>query len=278
MLAFGGNLTAFNVVNYFTGNFDNILIGRVLGSAPLGIYSKAYGLLSLPISQINIPMASVMLPGLSRLQQSPSEYARLFVNAVRAIGLVTVPIVVFSFFLAHDIVLVLLSRKWMAVAPVFQLIAPAALFSAVSFAPGWLCQSLGRPRRQLHYALVSAPIAVTGFLIGINWGIRGVAVSYSVTFSVCFWGYVWYATKSSPVRFVQIAIAFLGALVPSLLAGGIVWLMRRWFVSQVTPLLALMSMGGVFAIIYVSIAALTADNRRLFLSGVGYIKQVVKRA
>lgn len=37
MLSFGGHLTGFTVLNYFTRNFDNILIGRVLGSAPLGI-------------------------------------------------------------------------------------------------------------------------------------------------------------------------------------------------------------------------------------------------
>jgi PST family polysaccharide transporter len=60
MLAFGGNLTAFNLLNYFSRNFDNILIGRVLGCS-LGIYTKAYGLLMLPIAQINFPMAAVLL-------------------------------------------------------------------------------------------------------------------------------------------------------------------------------------------------------------------------
>ncbi len=104
MLAFGGNLTASNMLNYFSRNLDNILIGRVLGSSPLGIYSKAYGLLMLPIAQINGPMSSVLLPGLSRLQNDPPEYARLFLRAVQAIALVTVPLVVFSFFFAPAIV------------------------------------------------------------------------------------------------------------------------------------------------------------------------------
>ena len=54
MLAFGGDLTAFSLLNYFTRNFDNILIGRVLGSSALGIYSKGYGLLQLPLSQISV--------------------------------------------------------------------------------------------------------------------------------------------------------------------------------------------------------------------------------
>ena len=148
----------------------------------------------LPITQVNQPLATVLLAGLSRLQSDPKEYAELFMKAVRGIALLTIPIVVFCFFFSTDVVLVLLGRKWLSVVPVFQFLAPAALFGAISFAPGWLCQSLGRTRRQFHYGLVSAPICVTGFLIGIKWGIAGVAVSFSITFSVLFCAYVWYAS------------------------------------------------------------------------------------
>jgi len=70
MLAFGGHLTGFTLLNYFTRNFDNVLIGRVLGPAALGIYAKAYGLLMLPINQVNMPIGAVLLPGLSRLQNN----------------------------------------------------------------------------------------------------------------------------------------------------------------------------------------------------------------
>lgn len=273
MLVFGGNLTAFNVLNYFTRSFDNILIGRVLGAAPLGIYTKAYGLLMMPISQINFPMAAVLLPGLSRLQDDPREYARLFVNATRAIALITVPLVVFSFVLSQDIVLVLLGRKWLSVAPIFQFLAPAALFGAISFAPGWLCQSLGRVRRQFHYALVSTPITVTGFLIGIKWGTAGVAASYSLTFSLLFWGYVWYASKDSPVRFSEIAITFVSVFLPASLAGSLVWALRWSLASALNPVVALILLGLVFVSIYVVVAAFTDKNRALMVSAMASVRR-----
>ena len=38
LLAFGGNVTGFNVVNYFARNGDNLLIGKMWGSASLGLY------------------------------------------------------------------------------------------------------------------------------------------------------------------------------------------------------------------------------------------------
>jgi O-antigen/teichoic acid export membrane protein len=277
MLAFGGNLTAFNALNYLTVNFDNILIGRVLGASPLGIYTKSYGLLMLPISQINMPMASVMLPGLSRLQADPSEYARLFINAVRAIALVTVPIVVFSFFLSRDIVLVLLGRKWLTVAPMFQLMAPAALFGAISFVPGWLCQSLGRSDRQLHYALISTPVFIGGFLVGIKWGIAGVAVSYSITFGICFWAYVWYSSKESPVRFREIAATFVSTFLPSLLGGAVVWALRRSLAADLQPVVALILLGLIFLSIYIAGVAITPKNRALMSSGIASAKGLVSR-
>lgn len=277
MLAFGGNLTIFNLVNYFSRNFDNILIGRVLGASPLGIYSKAYGLLMLPISQINFPMAAVLLPGLSRLQNETVEYAKLFINSVRSIALLTVPIVVFSFFFAQDVVLVLLGKRWLPVAPVFQLLAPAALFGAISFAPGWLCQSLGRSRRQRNYALISAPICVAGFFIGIRWGIAGVAASYSITFSCLFWWYVWYASKDSPVAFSKIGTVFLAALLPALLAGVTAWVARSLLISDVHPLFSLALDGLIFIAIYLGIAILIPKDRTLILSAVSAARKFIRR-
>ncbi len=41
LLAFGSNITGFNLLNYFARNLDNVLIGKVWGPSPLGLYAKA---------------------------------------------------------------------------------------------------------------------------------------------------------------------------------------------------------------------------------------------
>jgi len=74
MLAFGGHLSGFNALNYIVRNFDNVLIGKFLGAVQLGIYSRAYQLLLLPLSQINGPISNVAVPVLSRLQNYPDRY------------------------------------------------------------------------------------------------------------------------------------------------------------------------------------------------------------
>ena len=102
MVKFGGGLTGFNFLNYFTRNSDNVIVGFALGSGPLGVYSKAYNLLMLPIRQINAPVGSVMLPALSRLQDDPVRYRRAYLQALSAIAMVGMPLVVCVFVLADE--------------------------------------------------------------------------------------------------------------------------------------------------------------------------------
>jgi len=273
MLAFGGHLTGFTVLNYFTRNFDNILVGRVLGPAPLGIYVKAYGLLMLPISQINMPIGAVLLPGLSRLQNNPTEYSKLFLRAIVAMSFITVPIVVFSFFFAHDVVLVLLGQQWLPAAHVFQLLSPAAVVGAIGFAPNWLSQSLGRTKQQLHFALVSAPVCVAGFLIGIKWGLAGVAVSFSVSFVVLVWAYVWYASRNSPIKSSDVAVSFLSAFAPACVAGLAAWSLQQTLLSGTKPLFTISICAPLFGILYLGMSLLLKRSRSVIFAAMSALRK-----
>ena len=51
MVSYGGNLTGFNIMSYFARNFDNLLIGKFWGAYQLGVYSRAYQMLLMPMSK-----------------------------------------------------------------------------------------------------------------------------------------------------------------------------------------------------------------------------------
>lgn len=278
MLTFGGHVTGFTVLNYFTRNFDNILVGRVLGPAALGIYARAYSLLMMPISQINVPLASVLLPGLSRLQSNPAEYRKLFLRAVGSLSFVTVPLVVFSAFFAHDLILVWLGPRWIPVAHVFQLLSPAAAVGAMVFAPNWLSQSLGRPAQQLRYALVAAPVCITGFVIGVRYGVAGIATSFSITFVGLLWAYVWYATRNSPIRFADVVKSFVFPLLSACAAGGITWLLRWTVLPNASAPVVLSICAPIFGLVYFLIATLSKSNRSLIIGAIRAFRQLAARS
>ncbi len=95
MLAFGGNLTGTRLLAFFARNLDNILIGKVWGSDALGLYSKAYQLMMLPILQLTSPVTAVVVPALSRLQDDPERFRGYYRKAIQALSSLTMPVVIF---------------------------------------------------------------------------------------------------------------------------------------------------------------------------------------
>jgi PST family polysaccharide transporter len=262
-LTFGGKLTGFTGINYFTRNADKIIIGYLLGSPPLGIYSKAYALLLMPISQINIPVGHVMIPTLSRLKNDPDRFRRYFMETLKGMAFITLPLVFFMFISAESMVLVLLGKNWIQAAPLFRWLAPAALVGTISIAPVWLCISLDRTDIPLRWALLSAPIVISGFLIGARWGIEGVAASFSLTWSLLFLVFICWAFKNSPVSLADllqaVALPFLCSL-PAAVGTYIVGLLLP--VSGGLLLHLFFSL-FLFGTLYLGFISLTASGRNL---------------
>jgi O-antigen/teichoic acid export membrane protein len=181
MLRFGGNLTGFNVVNYFSRNLDNILIGRVWGAMELGLYAKAYQLLLLPINQINQPMTSVAMPALSRLQNQPLKYGRYYYKALWLLTSIGMPIVSFFFVAADKLIVIVLGESWTEAVAIFRILAPAAFVGTFNVATGWVFQSLGHTDRQLRWGVLSSLVRAIAFIIAIPWGAIGMASAYSLS-------------------------------------------------------------------------------------------------
>lgn len=199
MLAFGANLSGYELLNYFSRHMDNILIGRYLGAEPLGAYTKAYALLLLPIQQIQGPVQRVAIPTLSRLQDQPERFRRFFLKGLRSVALVVVPMVTGLAVLAEEVVLIALGGQWTEAIGVFRILAFVGLAHALLHSNGWLYVALGNAQRQLYWSMFSAPVVVLSFVLGLSRGIEGVAAAYAVAIWLLMLPSFWNATRGTPV-------------------------------------------------------------------------------
>jgi PST family polysaccharide transporter len=262
MLTFGGGLTGFNILNYFTRNADNVIIGFALGSGPLGIYSKAYNLLMMPVRQFNAPIGAVMQPALSRLQNDPVRYRRAYLGSVSMLAFIGMPLVAFLFVAADDLIRVFLGPGWEGAVPVFRWLAPAALLGTINVAPGWLCTTLGRSRVQVNWALISAPITVAGFLIGSRLGISGVAAGFSITWCWLLLLFIAMACRHSPVSLLDLSrsigpilLAAIGASAASL------WFQSTTGLPASRWLLRVLVSGLLFLAAYIALTFVSSSGR-----------------
>lgn len=212
----GGSILGVEVLNYAARNLDNVLIGRALGPAVLGVYTRAYALLMLPISQLNGPLARVGLPVLSRLQDEPDAYRRYVRTAMLVIGYAALPVFAIAAAVATPLVTVLLGDAWTEAGPIFALLAIAGVAQALGNVSGWLYVSLGRARRQLVWFAATKPLVIASFVVGLAWnGVHGLALLYGlVSCALLVPGFL-LAIRGT---FVRPGDVFLPVLRPALLA------------------------------------------------------------
>jgi O-antigen/teichoic acid export membrane protein len=207
MLAFGGHLTLSNGLNYFARNMDRILLGRRWGDQELGLYTKAFQLLLLPIQQVNAPVSSVAIPALSRIKDDPARYRRYYCSAMNLIGHLTTPLIVIMAVLSDEIVAIVLGRQWHGASGIFRVLAIAAIGRPMADANSWIYISLGRGRRMLYWGALSAPLFVLAFVIGVRWGAVGVAMGYALcALTLRLPAFMW-ALHATPVRLRDLARA-----------------------------------------------------------------------
>lgn len=232
MLAFGRDITEFNIINYFARNSDKILVGRFCGSGILGLYSKAYSLLMLPISQITGPLASVAVPALSRIQDDPKRYTSYYTKLILLISFISMPLTVFLAICSKSIIYLLLGDQWLGMSSIFQILAITAFIQPVSSTAGLVLLSLGQSRRFLKIGIFNSLAIVTSFAIGIRWGAIGVASAYAIVSYLILFPSLWYCFRLTPISIEIFLKAVARPAIASLVMASAILLALSFLLDQ----------------------------------------------
>lgn len=178
LLLCGRNVAAFDVLNYCARNLDKIIIGRLWGPDLLALYSKAYQLVQIPVSQIRTPLLTVGLSTLSTISSNSKAFKRLYLGFVDAIATCSVPILIWLAVFGELLFAVVLGRQWIGAAEPLRILAVGALLQASMGSMGTLMIARGRSADYLRWGGIHSIILVTAFVIGVRWGILGVSWAF----------------------------------------------------------------------------------------------------
>lgn len=181
IMAFGANLTGFNLVNFFARNLDNVLIGKYSGAIELGYYDRAYKLLLFPIQNIVTPLSRVMIPLLARVQEDKPRFRELYLQTVWPLAFVTVPGVAALVMTSEQVVGILFGDNWLPIAPIFAWLGLAGLVQGVGNTTGWVFICQGRTRTMFRWGVYGSVTTIAAFLVGLPWGAVGLAAAYAIS-------------------------------------------------------------------------------------------------
>lgn len=234
MFQFGGYVTGFNVLNYFVRNLDKVLLGRFWGPVETGLYTRAYALMTFPMTVVTGPMSRVMISALSRLQDAPERYARAHLRAMRLLGLISFPLGGGLVVMAEEAIAIVFGEMWMETVPVFRVLCISGIFQGWASSMGWLYLSAGKTRNMFLRGTIVTPIIVIALLPTIWYGPMGAAVGYVSATLLILVPSVWYAAWSVGIPFLPIMRTSLGPLAATGVMCACVCLLRAFLPSDIS--------------------------------------------
>ncbi len=214
---FGGGLVGTRLLVYLQRNVDNLLVGRVLGAAPLGSYGVAYNLVLLPFGRVVDPVRRVLFPALSRLQADRARLADLWLRGTRVLAALVLPALLGLAAVAPEFVHVVLGERWHAAVPVVRVLALAGAIQVVVALNAVVLASLGLVSTLLRYFAAATAVTLVGFAAGVSFGIDGVATGYAIAALVTAPPYVILVARALGIPWSRLALALRGVVEAALI-------------------------------------------------------------
>lgn len=173
------NLTGFNLINYWARNADNLLVGKLYSPADLGIYSKAYSLLTLPLNSITGLFGGILFPSLKKLKATGGDVNGEYANVLGVISMLSFPIAAVLVLLARPLVLLLWGPNWEPVADILPYFGLLVLSQTLISTSGSLFVLIGRERANFWIGSTTAIAMVAFISAGAYYSVLDVARFYT---------------------------------------------------------------------------------------------------
>ncbi|MGA4439873.1 MOP flippase family protein [Psychrobacter pocilloporae] len=155
-------------INYIGANADKVLIGKLVGVEAVGFYNLAWQLVIFPVSKINPIVNKIAFPLYSRIQSNPDALNRYYYIVVKALSLVTIPLLTFLIFFSDEIVEIVFGKGWSTTAEIIPILAVIGILRAVGNPGGAAILAKGRANIGFWWNLFWSSVIVLGLLISLS--------------------------------------------------------------------------------------------------------------
>lgn len=125
-------ITGAGVFNYLFQNLDDIFVGKMMGTASLGIYQQAYKISTIPVSEVGEVFNKVTFPIYSKIERDKKRLRKAFLRTLLIILILVIPFGFIVFKYPVEIVRFVYGESWLSMVPVLQILAIFGVIKAIS--------------------------------------------------------------------------------------------------------------------------------------------------
>ncbi len=183
---FGYKLTLSGLLDTIYNNAYNIVIGKFFLPAQVGFYQRAKTLTMYPVGTISAIMGKVTYPLFSKIQNDNSRLKSVYKKILQMNIFVLAPILTTAGVLAKPLFRFLLTEKWLAAVPYFQILLITGLLYPIHAFNLNILNVKGRSDLFLKLEIIKKILVTIAIIIALNFGIYGLLWSSVITSILAF--------------------------------------------------------------------------------------------
>ena len=172
----GIGLSFVQVFDFIVRMGGYFVVGRWLGAASLGYYTRADRLASLPFQYVGGSLFEVAFPAMAQRRREVDRLRMVYLHGTEMLSLAMLPVGVMLLVSAPEVVAVVLGGQWGATVPVLQILALAVPFQTCGILNVAAVRASGAVYGETWRQAAHAFLVVPGAWFGSRWGLAGVAV------------------------------------------------------------------------------------------------------
>jgi PST family polysaccharide transporter len=177
----------FSIVNYFSRNLDNILIGKFLGNTNLGYYNKSYQLMKYPVSYLTYAITPVLHPILSEHENDKKYIYNKYIKILKVLSILGIYITIASYIMSREIIIIMFGNQWELSIPSFRFLSISIWAQMLLSSTGSIFQSINRTKLMMQSGILSTLVIIISIVVGLLLGdINSIALSVSLGYLIVF--------------------------------------------------------------------------------------------
>ena len=178
LFKFGKWIGLAGIITFITRQGDAIMIGKLLTTYDLGLYSLALSLGTLPSTEISKVMGNVLFPFFSKIQNDLELLKSSFIRLFRVLYAFIIPALIGIFTLNNEIVYIVYGSKWTAMIPILNIVLIIAILRSFELIVNPLFLGIGKPKINT-YILTIQSIIMFSLIVPLAkmFGVVGIALS-----------------------------------------------------------------------------------------------------
>jgi len=267
MYNFGYKLFLSGALDTIFQNLFVIVIAKVFSAHVAGLYFFAQKIKELVVQQLIASIQKVTYPALASVQSDDARLKKGYKKIVVLMSTILFPSITFTAVIAGPVFELLLSAKWQAAVPYFQLLCIATILLPLHSINLNILKVKGRSDLFLYLEVIKKAINALMLLVTYRYGVHAIIVGQIATSLINYIPNSYFSSTLLGYGLEEQLKDFAPVLAISLVCGGFGYLIVRF--QELSPILEILLVLIVMLVLFTGLNFVL--NRKSFVFVVAYV-------